>query len=308
MSPCRLFPSAWLMLSAVLVLASACTVGSPTAVADPPAGPTCEMCHRESSTPPNPEGVDCNCSFFCKDKYFAKPEGMHGNMPCTTCHSAATFGSYPHQGEAKPVDCTMCHPKQTSAVQATVHNNEAMHGSGMIHPIVSEAQSGCLTCHPPHAGEGYGEPEFAQVNRRSRPCLACHSEDRSDAPQVHIYEHPLHVFDAEGARWGALTTIPLFDEHGRVVPDGETGALTCNSCHSNHGADAANEHLRRSGWQKACAACHGVDSLALYRYFHKPERRAHLVVPKAIPEESAAPSSPCVEEPAGEAETAPAEG
>jgi hypothetical protein len=263
-------------------------------------GPTCEMCHRESATPPDPEGLDCNCSFFCKEKYFAKPEGMHGNMPCATCHPASRYGSFPHQGEVAPVNCTMCHPKQTQALEATVHNGAKLRAVEleMEQPLVREEWSTCLSCHPPHAGKGYAQPAYGQVNRRSRPCLACHVDERSSAPQVYGYEHPLHVFDAEGGRWGALTGLPLFDEHGRVVADGESGALTCNSCHSNHGPDAGPEHLRRPGWQKACASCHGADSLALYRYFHRPERRSHIVVPKEIPEEGASVAGPCGATPA----------
>lgn len=257
-------------------------------------GPTCDMCHRESSKPADPEGVDCNCDFFCKEKYYTKPEGMHGNMPCTTCHPAANFGNFPHKGEAPPVNCAMCHPKQAKVIETTVHTSEAMHAVEMGHPLMTEVQSACLACHPPHAGQGYAEPEFVEVNRRSRPCLACHGEDRADAPQVHIYEHPLHVFDSEGPRWGALTTLPLFDEQGRVVPEGQAGALTCNSCHSNHGPDADPEHLRRPGWQKACAACHGADSLALYRYFHKPERRSHIVILPASLPEGAQERHPCM--------------
>ncbi len=279
MSPHHLLP---LLLLPLLASGTALAEGMP-----------CEGCHRETAKPPDPEGEDCNCSFFCKDSYYRKPEGMHGNMPCSTCHPTSRYGSFPHQGDVKPVSCGMCHPKQTNVLEGTVHNSEAMHGVQMTHPMLEEGQSACLTCHPPHAGDGYGEAEYGLVNRRSRPCLACHVDERSDAPQVYGYEHPLHVFDAEGARWGALTTIPLFDEQGRVVADGEAGALTCNSCHSNHGSDVAPEHLRRPGWQKACAACHGADSLALYRYFHKPERRSHIVIDKVVLEEDAPASSPC---------------
>ncbi len=295
---------AWIALS----FAGSVVAVSTRVMAEPAAGPTCDMCHRESASPPDPADVDCNCDFFCKDKYYTKPEGMHGNFPCTTCHAAAQVGSYPHTKPVTVVDCaSACHSKQAAVLEATVHTSEALHGVGMTHPIVGEHQSACLTCHPPHAGKGYGEAQFVEYNRRSRPCLACHVDERSAAPQVHGYEHPLHVFDAEGSRWGALTTIPLFDEHGRVVEDGQTGALTCNSCHSNHGPDAGPEHLRRSGWQKACAACHGADSLALYRYFHKPERRAHVVVQKAVLEEGQAPRPPCAPgEPEPEAPSAPA--
>jgi hypothetical protein len=255
--------------------------------------PPCEACHVPSATPPAEE----TCTFFCKTRYYAQPEGKHASLPCTACHPAAQVGVVPHLTPVTPVDCgAVCHQAQARVVETTAHRAAALRGAGLQHPIAGKGQSACLSCHPPHAGEGYGEASFAAVNPRSQPCLACHSQDRSHAPQVRGYEHPLSVFGNEGPRWEALGTLPLFDRHGWKVPEGENGALTCNSCHSNHGPDAGPEHLRRPGWQKACAACHGPDSLFLYRYFHEPERRASVLAPsgteRSAPRPEAAPQPP----------------
>ncbi|MFH1463719.1 MAG: hypothetical protein ABIO70_04960 [Pseudomonadota bacterium] len=264
--------------------------------------PPCEACHRPSVTPPTPEGQEETCFFFCKTKYFNKPEGMHASFPCTACHPSAQVGVFPHQTPVTPVDCAAsCHQAQAKVVETTAHSSAALRGAGLKHLMVGEGQSTCLSCHPPHAGQGYGEEVFSEVNRRSRPCLACHSEQRSGAPQVHGYEHPLHVFENGGPRWLALNTLPLFDTHGVKVPEGDNGALTCNSCHSNHGRDTNPEHLRRPGWQKACAACHGPDSLVLYRYFHWPERRADINVREFLPEQL---TPACCEPPAPASEEA----
>jgi len=281
-------------LSMCLLLAVALLAARPVTAEAPP----CTACHRESVTPADPEGVECDCRYFCREKYYTAPEGMHGSMPCTTCHPAGRYGAFPHDGEVKPVNCAMCHPSQVKVLATTVHTDEALRAVEHAKPMMDDDQSTCMACHPPHAGKGLAEPSFGKLNRRSRPCVACHAQEGSGAVQVDGYEHPLHVFDAEGERWGALTTIPLFDEQGRVVDPGQAGALTCNSCHSNHGPDAGPEHLRRPGWQKACAACHGADSLALYRYFHRPDRRAHIVVPKVVPEEAPPVEPSCGDEPA----------
>jgi hypothetical protein len=283
-------PASVLRLSLALLLLLAAAHTTPVRAQAPP----CTACHRESVSPADPEGAKCDCRYFCKEKYYTTPEGMHGNMPCSTCHPTARYGAFPHEGEVKPVNCTMCHPKQTQVLATTVHNEEALRAVDSQHVVLAEGQSYCIACHPPHAGQGRAEPAFAKLNRRSRPCVACHDHEGSTAVQVHGYEHPLHVFDAEGPRWGALTTLPLFDNMGRVVEPGQRGALTCNSCHSNHGPDADPDHLRRPGWQKACAACHGADSLALYRYFHKPQRREHIEIePVEPPPEEAAGDGPC---------------
>ncbi len=294
-----LSPSIVLRLSLSLLLALTLGASAPVAAEGPP----CTACHRESVTPPDPEGVDCDCRYFCKEKYYAPPEGMHANMPCGTCHPASRYGAFPHEGDVAPVNCSMCHPKQTEVLATTVHNEEALRAVDSDHILIDDDQSYCMACHPPHAGKGRAEPElYGALNRRSRPCVACHDHEGSSAVQVHGYEHPLRVFDAEGPRWGALTTLPLFDAQGRVVEPGDHGALTCNSCHSNHGPDAGPEHLRRPGWQKACAACHGPDSLALYRYFHKPERREHIVI---LPAASEAASEAEAEGEAGQSATLP---
>ncbi len=185
-------------------------------------------------------------------------EAEHEGEPltCTTCHDI-------HRPELdKETACLDCHEKQHEDVERGGHG-----------------ETTCVECHPVHTDYGYDHTTFPDENRRSWPCLDCHTEDRNaDAPQVAAWRHDAPIFRLETARWGPLGAMPLFDEHGQEVEPGESGELACATCHWTHGPDGAVDSLRRKGWQAPCGSCHGDDALPLYRYFHQPERREGVIV------------------------------
>jgi len=175
---------------------------------------------------------------------------------CPTCHDShlATMGGSESCGE--------CHPDQDA---------EAARGG--------HGKAECLDCHPAHASAPYTKVVSADVSLQSRQCLACHSERSSqpaETPRVEDYEHPEPVFLPGGGRWKPLGEMPLFGADGDQVPAGRNGELACGSCHRTHGPDPEHEisALRRPGWERPCAACHGDDALSLYLYFHAPDRRS----------------------------------
>lgn len=176
-------------------------------------------------------------------------------LTCLTCHD-------PHSAEAPAVTkCQSCHDEQAAEAKRGGHG-----------------KADCKDCHPAHSAAAVVTGK--DVNPASGRCLACHGpkSQNDKAPKVSDYEHPIPAFKPDGTRWSPLGGLPLFADDGKQLPAGQNGELTCQSCHLVHGpSEAGDDKLRRGGaWKEACSSCHGDEALALYRYFHAPERRADL--------------------------------
>jgi predicted CXXCH cytochrome family protein len=224
-----------------------------------------------SATPPDPTGcLGCHGAGGKAAKPGIRPsvlghpvdgkthEGMKGELTCSTCHDA-------HDPDPKgKVDCGTCHADKKAAA------SRGGHGTAQ-----------CLDCHPMHQSKPMST---AQVNPASQRCLACHAPNATvaRAPQVAAFQHPAPIFTPGGARWEPLAGLPLFGPDGKELPAGQNGDLSCQSCHLVHGPDekVPGDNLRRPSWQPACTACHGDDALLLYRWFHRPDRRADIKVNK----------------------------
>lgn|GEM_PF-3185851 len=178
-------------------------------------------------------------------------DGPRAVQSCKSCHD-------PHD-PATPTPCADCHASQGAAAARGGHGGAS-----------------CVSCHPAHSDPRPVPVSATAKNPASRPCLACHGPDaRGDARRVAAYEHPRDVFQPDGSRWTALAALPLFTPQGEPAPLGENGDLTCQSCHRVHGPEPGDTlALVRRGGMQPCAACHGPDSLPLFRWYHDPERRA----------------------------------
>jgi len=204
-----------------------------------------------------PTTADPNaCSTCHKPRKGFHPETQgHGigsvGLTCADCHDA-------HRPVPTPT-CGTCHEEQHTLAAAGGHGGQT-----------------CTDCHSPHHDVKRPAPEGAQA--ASVPCLGCHGPKGTVASaRLAFYEHPEAVFTPNGERWKPLAGLRLYDDQGRVQPEGELGDLSCGSCHQTHGPDAKKaDHLRISGVSTSCAACHGANGLPYYRWFHSPERREGL--------------------------------
>ena len=180
--------------------------------------------------------------------------GDSGREPltCASCHDA-------HRPE--PVACDGCHTAQAAERDRGGHGKAA-----------------CLDCHPAH--QDLPLARETDHNPRSWTCLGCHGEEhgRVGVSRVAEFEHPAPVFEPDGTRWEPLGGLPLFAPDGTTQPKGVNGEMACMTCHLVHGPDPdePKAKLKRPGWEKPCAACHGDNALALYRYFHQPDRRTGI--------------------------------
>lgn len=173
-------------------------------------------------------------------------------LTCASCHDA-------HRPE--PISCDGCHLEQVA------ERDRGGHGKAT-----------CLDCHPAHQDRPLARE--TDHNPRSWTCLACHGEEhgRAGVTRVAEFEHPAPVFEPDGTRWEPLGGLPLFAPDGTTQPQGVNGEMGCMTCHMVHGPDPTEPKakLKRPGWEKPCAACHGDNALALYRYFHQPDRRSGI--------------------------------
>ena len=117
-------------------------------------------------------------------------------------------------------------------------------------------------------------------------CVACHRVGGAAHPPA-IATHPdVQMFAAQAD--GALL-LPLFDAAGRPDPH---GAIGCRTCHLPHGRPmpdlpitaertpeirAQRLQLRPFEPPNACTACHSVDALRRFLYFHDAERRGGAI-------------------------------
>jgi len=183
--------------------------------------------------------------------------------------------------DGKPLTCMRCHDNHVPVDEATRDCSTCHEEQSAAADRGGHGTAVCLDCHPAHATSPMARASTLDVNPRSAACLNCHGETtgRGQAPRIEEYEHPAPVFDLDGKRWTPLDGLQLYDAAGQPVAPGDNGDLTCATCHLTHGPEAEHprDKLRRGGWQDACASCHGDDALPLYRYFHQPQRRAHLL-------------------------------
>ena len=179
---------------------------------------------------------------------------------CGTCHDV-------HAPNRAP-DCAGCHPIEAGLAHRGGHGDAS-----------------CRDCHTAHAPAPTAPRSARGTNPVSARCLACHTEDARGAAtsRVAAFDHPAAVFLPDGRRWEPLRGLPLFDEGGQQIADGQNGAMTCQTCHRVHGPEPGDgPKLGRAGWKQACAACHGIDALPLYQWFHDARRR-HAVRPESAP-------------------------
>lgn len=219
-------------------------------------------------------------------------------LTCQTCHDPHG-GANPSQlariapGEPTEKVCLACHEQQRH-MNLTGHSPEHLHNAGFV-------TDSCKPCHAMHAepDDSWGEmlsPRFlvesgAHPDTRTAllPCVACHRPD-GPAPMHTAETHPrremFNIFPSDAPGY-----LPLFDEHGRIQPDGQ---VACRTCHLSHGREDLLSHLAERGevpeselnsmrmqlrpfvGPNICTECHGPEARPLFLFFHDPARRATL--------------------------------
>lgn len=220
-------------------------------------------------------------------------QDREGIITCTTCHDPHRWRPDSEKGETRkdvqgdrmssflrksaPDICRECH-----GAKFTIENSK--HDINKVAPdkknILSQtpAESGlCGVCHLVHGGQQRylwaREITTGSGNSVQDLCAGCHNgKGMAEKKVIHEYSHPVNIAPGEK---GHPTTLPLFDETGRVSG---TGLMTCPTCHDPHRWDPVNiiqdEHYKTEGNGRnsflrlayipspiLCENCHPVEAM-----------------------------------------------
>ena len=206
---------------------------------------------------------------------------------CKTCHDAHAAPDRASlvriaAGQPSAALCAQCHD-QAKDLTTSMHRAELMKPQ----PTGDHA---CSPCHSVHASIGISRRWLwsAKVLTSGRDeseqlCLGCHSA-AGGATAPLVFRHPeTNLKDLRQAP--ATRPGDLVDQFGKP------GEFTCRTCHLPHGSGLTDSTsralasgnrtemlsvktmLRPNVEREICAACHGIDALRRYLYFHDPAKR-----------------------------------
>ncbi|HEV2328973.1 MAG TPA: cytochrome b/b6 domain-containing protein [Verrucomicrobiae bacterium] len=150
---------------------------------------------------------------------------VHGTNSCISCHTDATARHPDDNIPLKPVNCVICHPRQTQSYNASVH--------GLALKAGHHDAATCQDCHDSHdilSGESSLSPMYS--SRQAQTCGRCHP--------------------GEAADWAASV-------HGKAVAAGNRDAPVCTDCHSEHKIESLKSSLQIS--EEVCGRCHASERL-----------------------------------------------
>ncbi len=249
-------------------------------------------------------------------------QDKNGQMTCATCHNPHGSGADSIKGiaqksakgykttyflrEQAPDICAECHRSKFS-IARTKHDLAKVRpeSKNILNQIPAEAGL-CGNCHSVHGGhKGFLWAREIVMQDGGVPqdlCLSCHSEKGiAGEKAIRNYSHRINIspFDK-----GLNTTLPLFENNGKIS---KNGVMTCRTCHDPHRRDPlktfAGDHydtegnsqnsflrLENSPSPKLCENCHPDKA-----YLAKTDHDLRITAPfsKNISDQSPAESGVC---------------
>lgn len=149
----------------------------------------------------------------------------HHTNSCISCHADAT-GKHPDDNiTLKPVNCAICHPRQTESYDASVHGLARLAGH-------LDAAT-CQDCHDSHSVIPDNQPDSPMYyTHQPETCGKCHKQEAAD--------------------WAKSV-------HGKAVAAGNRDAPVCTDCHSEHKIESLKSNLQIS--EEVCGRCHASERL-----------------------------------------------
>ncbi len=151
----------------------------------------------------------------------------HRTNTCASCHVDLTDKHPDDEIAAKPVDCRICHERQTASYGASVHGRAIEHGD--------DGAPTCQDCHDSHEVLPPISPlSPLHVSKQAETCGACHDQEAADfASSV----------------------------HGKALAAGVRDAPTCTDCHSEHQIEGLAGGAARKISADVCSRCHASERL-----------------------------------------------
>jgi len=151
----------------------------------------------------------------------------HRTNTCTSCHVDLTDKHPDDEIAAKPVDCRICHERQTASYGASVHGRALQHGEA--------GAPSCQDCHDAHEVVPPLSPlSPLHVSKQAATCGACHEQAAADF----------------------ASSI-----HGKALAAGIRDAPTCTDCHSEHKIEGLAGGGARKASADVCSRCHASERL-----------------------------------------------
>jgi formate dehydrogenase gamma subunit len=251
----------------------------------------CLECHGLSdTTKTNAQGA--TISLFTDEAKLKA--SIHGTNTCIDCHrDLATRWEHPDDGHvAEPVNCAVCHEKQSETANAGAHG-VALRGGNVSaatckdchghHDIMrhtapdsptyfTHLAATCGQCHLQEAAEleASVHGQASAKGRRDAPtCIDCHAEhqieDLRTASPIKIAEQicgRCHASERLNTRFRVRRTqVDTFLDsyHGLAAQGGSTRAANCASCHGWHNILASTDpasSIHPANLVKTCGQCH----------------------------------------------------
>jgi formate dehydrogenase gamma subunit len=162
---------------------------------------------------------------------------VHKTNSCASCHADITEKHPDDNIAAKPVNCALCHERQTESYGASVHGVALKAGR-------ADAAT-CQDCHDSHeviAATSLLSP--LHVSRQAETCGACHDREAKD--------------------WAASV-------HGKALLAGVRDAPTCTDCHSEHKIESLSGTASLKISADVCSRCHSSERINT-KYNLPPDR------------------------------------
>ncbi len=266
------------------------------AATPPPTADDCLACHDDADLKREKAGT----SVTVKKEVFAA--SVHGPLACVDCHSDLAHAELPHAEKLAKVDCSSCHADQVTQYKQSAHAAARAGGSDVAATCASchgmhdirgskdpqsrtyhlNVAATCAACHgnsdviakghiaagdvaSPFADSIHGKALSKSGLMVAPTCSDCHgphdirkkSDPNSRVAMANVPATCGRCHEGIAHQFGGSV-------HATMLAKGRDGAPACQSCHTAH----AIQHADNPAWQltvvSQCGTCH-QDKLKTYR-------------------------------------------
>lgn len=219
----------WAVFSGILSIALILSMAGGVWGAD---NSLCMGCHQdEALTRQDAQGA--KILLYVSEAEFKK--SVHGGLSCTDCHAQIKDEAHAAGGQKvrDRVECGTCHQNEAKEYRQSLHAKAIMKGT--------DAAAHCYDCHGTHAIYPVkDEKSMVHGANIEKTCNRCHSDTRF------VKDHALGA----GPTPGELFELSIH---------GQTGEVTCASCHGSHDLRSLidpQSSIFRSNVTQTCGVCH----------------------------------------------------
>jgi formate dehydrogenase gamma subunit len=152
---------------------------------------------------------------------------VHKTNTCASCHVDVTVDHPDDNTALKPVNCALCHERQTESYGASVH--------GIALKAGRADSATCQDCHDSHEVlPPTSQASPLHFSRQSETCGACHDKEAADV---------------------------IGSVHGKATAAGKRDAPTCTDCHFEHKIEALKNSSGLKISAEVCSKCHASERL-----------------------------------------------